>query len=143
DPAVEIEFHMHFERAGALNDEGAFRSRAEGDGAGDTLGLDGFDLVQAAAGDEILTENVVNGLCRRRKNKKKRDNEKREFAHGGFRVCGVAGRGIARMLDAESARVNTQRSLLVSLCMRFRLSAGCVGPVWVSAHLSPAATPLD
>jgi len=53
--------------------------------------LHGFDLVQATAGGEVLGEDVVGGLCRRGKSKKNREQEKREFTHGGFRLCGVAG----------------------------------------------------
>jgi len=145
DTAVEIEFHVHFEGAGAFDDEGALRTRAEGDGAGDALGLNGFDLVQATAGDEILGEDFVGGLRRRGKSIKNREKEKREFAHGGFRVCGVAGtqhRKNVRCRIRKGQYAAPQRPAGL-LFPAFWALPGRVGAAGIGGRILQAAPALD
>ncbi len=60
--AVQGNFHVQLEGAHALDEEGTFGVRAEGDGAGDAFGFDGFDFVQATAGGDVFGNDVVYGL---------------------------------------------------------------------------------
>src|SRR5208282_2275657 len=88
---IQIELHVHFQGPAALDDEGPFFSRAEGDGSCDAVGLHGFDLVDASASQQIFGEDVVGGLRRGRKCQNQGAEKEGKFAHGELCLCSAAG----------------------------------------------------
>jgi len=77
---IEGDFHVQLQWPHALDDEGAVGAGAEGDGAGDALGLHGFDFLNAASRRDVVGDDLVNGLRRERRGEEATNSYEEEFA---------------------------------------------------------------
>src|SRR5260370_25101574 len=95
---------VHLQGTLELHNKRAFHASRKGDAAGDSFGLDGFDLFDSAAGIKRLLDDFVGGLASRGRRQKQEYGDGKESGFHWWLAVGSskAGSGANFILEVEA-----------------------------------------
>src|SRR5260370_38167767 len=88
--SVDGDLGVHLQGTLELHNKRAFHASRKGDAAGDSFGLDGFDLLDSAAGIKRFLDDFVGGLCSRGRRQKQEQSGGKETGFHWWLAVGSA-----------------------------------------------------